>query len=309
MKWPKTKEQEDKEIKDSEEATKELEDWKRSESQHVNIPEFKIPKQLMNVVLSGSDYHGLILLGEGGIGKTVMSLSVIKNQFEPCGWEYLNGYTTPLALYEFLYNNRKKKVLIMDDVEGLFNNPVSLGIMKGALWDTDGKRIVQYASKSDKMELPGAFTTEAKIIILCNKIPKQADQSMRALLSRTISYEFNLNYETKYNICCDLVMQNKELTDLQKSEIIHILEKNTNEATKDFNFRTLKKAISFVKYNPEVAETLFKETTTEDELKSTYLSLDKNNTVKLQCKKFCDLTGKSRATFFRVKKQLEVLVS
>lgn len=294
------------EIKD---AQNEIDTWKSNKHKIELIPEFNIPHELINVLISTTKYHGLIFYGEGGVGKTMLTLTSIKNALKPKEWEYSNGYTTPLSLYEFLYKNRNKKVIILDDVEGLFNHNVSLSILKGALWDSDGKRIVQYSSKSEKANMPSAFVMNAKILILCNNIPKENDIGTRAMMSRTISYNVSFSFEQKMDICSTFVDKDEQLKESQKEQILLLLHNNVNEATKDFNFRTLRKLITFVCYDTDKAEELFRATTPIDELKAAYLkSVKASLVIKEQIKSFTELTGKSRRTYFTVKKQMSAQV-
>jgi len=88
-------------------------------------------------------------------------------------------------------------VIILDDVEGIFQNKLSLAILKGALWNSDGERICQYSSKSDKATMPEKFVMNAKVIILCNHIPRENDSSTRAMISRTIFYKMGFSFERK----------------------------------------------------------------------------------------------------------------
>lgn len=287
------------------EAEKQLNEWKSETHKVAPIKEFRIPHELINVLLSTDQYNGLVFYGEGGIGKTVLTLSSIKNTLKPKEWEYSNGYTTPLALYEFLYKNRNAKVLLMDDVEGLFTHPLSLSLLKGALWDSDGKRIVQYSSKSSKTSIPSAFVMTAKIIILCNNIPKENDASTRALLSRTIHYEVLFSFKQKMRICNLFLDKDPTINEEQKKQVRALLKSNVNEATQEFNFRTLRKLIAFVVYNPLKAEELFKATTITDELKAAYLRVSSSgDMVKAQIEVFMEITGRGRRTYFRIKKEL-----
>jgi len=296
--------------KEEKEDEKELEDWKSDNKEHTIIEEFKTPNELLKCVLQTKHYEGLIFTGEGGIGKTILTLSSIKKILKPNEWEYSNGYTTPLSLYGFLYNNRDKKAIILDDVEGIFNNKLSLAILKGALWDSDGKRICQYSSTSDKAKYPEKFVMKANIIILCNHIPKENDASTRAMISRTIFYKMSFSFNQKMKICKDFVADDKTLSDMDRKNILKILVDEVTEATRDFNFRTLKKLIAFVQYNKKKAIDLFRATTETDELKQAYLKvITKSDVVKTQILLFIELTGRSRRTFFRTKKEMSVKVS
>lgn len=289
------------------EAEKEIQEWKEDKTKFQPLKEFKIPEELINCLFTTNQYHGFLMLGEGGLGKTILTLTSVKMTFEPEDWEYSSGYTTPLALYEFLYNNRNKKVIVLDDVEGVFNNQISLSILKGALWESDGKRICQYSSKSDKANMPEKFIMNSKIIILCNHIPKENDVSTRATLSRVLSYKLEMTFNKKMEICKNFIIKDESIDKIQKELIFGILDKNVSEATKDFNFRTLRKLIAFVRYNPLKAEYLFKATTEKDEDKEAYLQVIKDSSiVSVQIKLFVEKTGRSRATFFRTKKSIIV---
>lgn len=288
------------------EAEKSIEAWKKEKHKQIYQKEFIIPNQLLQAIVFTKEYNGMILYGEGGIGKTFMTLNSIKKFLKPNEWEYSNGYTTPLALYELLYKHRDKKVIILDDVEGVFNNPLSISILKGGLWDSDGKRIVQYKSKSKIVDdLPSAFVLGAKIIILCNSIPHENDVSIRAMISRTIAYKMVFSYEQKLNLCNQFIDQRNDLTKKQKDKAKQLLIDYTNEATKDFSFRTIKKAITFIKYNGRKAEEVFEATTQKDEVKHAYLQAVKGTlNIKAQIMLFEQYCGRGRRTFFRVKREM-----
>jgi len=291
------------------EAEQEFQSWKKDKKKYTIIQQFKIPNELLKCLLATKRYEGLIFTGEGGIGKTILTISSIKKILKPNDWEYSNGYTTPLSLYEFLYNNRNKKAIILDDVEGVFNNKLSLAILKGALWDSDGKRICQYSSKSDKATMPEKFVMNAKIIILCNHISKENDVSTRAMISRTIFYKMGFSFSQKMNVCEDFIKNDETLSLGDKGKVLKILTEEVSEATRDFNFRTLRKLIAFVQYNEEKARMLFRATTEIDELKQVYLQVvKKSDVVKTQILLFIEMTGKSRRTFFRTKKEISVKV-
>lgn len=292
------------------EVDEELDCWKKTKKDYTILDEFKIPHELLGCLLKTHQYAGLIFTGEGGIGKTIMTLSSIKKFVKTEDWEYSNGYTTPLSLYEFLYENRNKEVIVLDDIEGVFNNKLSLAILKGALWDTDGKRICQYSSKSDKATMPERFFMKAKIIILCNHIPHENDASTRAMISRTIFYKMGFSFEQKMKICKTFVADDEELIKKEKEMVLEILTEEVTEATRDFNFRTLRKLIAFVQYKKTKAKMLFKATTETDETKEVYLDVtSQTSIVKEQIFLFIERTGKSRRTFFRTKKEVGVIVS
>jgi hypothetical protein len=287
-------------------AEQEIKEWKEEKTKFHSVDEFEIAQELLKCLYSTINYDGFLMYGEGGLGKTILTISSVKANFKPEEWEYSNGYITPLALYEFLYLNRNKKVLILDDVEGIFSNKLALAILKGALWESEGKRICQYSSKSEKATMPEKFVMKAKIIILCNNIAKENDVSIRATLTRVITYKMNLAFQQKIKICKEFVAKEKVSEDIKK-QVYEIIDSKVNEATKDFNFRTLRKLIAFVNYDSAKAVQLFEATTETDEDKEAYLQvITQTDVVNSQIKLFIEKTGKSRATYFRIKKSFKV---
>ena len=92
----------------------------------------------------------------------------------------------------------------------------------------------------------------------------------------------------------------------EKNKCISILKNETSVITEDVNFRLLNKIISFVKIEFNNSVTLFNSTICKNEDKELINKLMLEfNTIELQAKKFMDLTGKSRRTFFRLKKQMK----
>jgi len=288
------------------EAEQEIKEWKEEKTKFHFVKEFETAQELLKCLYSTINYDGFLMLGEGGLGKTILTINSVKQNFKPDEWEYSNGYTTPLALYEFLYLNRNKKVIIIDDVEGIFNNKLALSILKGVLWESEGKRICQYSSKSEKATMPEKFVMKSKVIILSNSIPRENDVSTRATLTRVIIYKMNLTFQQKIEICKRFIVKENISEEIRK-KVISIIDNKISEATKDFNFRTLRKLIAFVKYDSSKAEKLFEATTETDEDKEAFLQVIKlTDVVNSQIKLFIEKTGKSRATFFRIKKSIKV---
>lgn len=271
----------------------------------VSIPSFESIKHFLKV-LDTKNFTGLILYGRGGIGKSRLVLSYLKK--EKINFVYNNSYTTPLSFAKFLYENRRGKVIVLDDVEGILKNKVIMSMLKSAL-DTKRKRLVYYNSTSDyvKQNLPSPFVFESSIVILLNSIPDNSE--IESLFSRLIVKEVNLTYSQILNISNDILKLNhSELSDEEIKEVVEFIENNTSQATRDFNFRTIEKIISFYKYNREVWKELALEILENDEELEIIrrLMVKYPDNVMKQFVDFQKITGKSRATFFRKKKSLKV---
>ena len=130
------------------------------------------------------------------------------------------------------------------------------------------------------------------------------------MISRTIFYKMGFSFQQKMEICKKFIKDEKDLSNEEKISVEKLLIEEVDESTKDFNFRTLRKLIAFVKYDESKAKDLFRATTEVDEDKKIYLEVVKKyDTTKIQIQMFIERTGKSRRTFFRVKKEVGVIVS
>ena len=83
-----------------------IESWKKSDFESIDIKSFDIPKHFIKMVCKGISY-GVVLEGEGGLGKTYSAVNIIKS--EKINFEYQNTHSSPLELYKWLYWNKEKK--------------------------------------------------------------------------------------------------------------------------------------------------------------------------------------------------------
>jgi hypothetical protein len=247
---------------------------------------------------------GTLLIGSGGLGKTSLVIKTVKALTKD--FEYFNGYSTPLSLYTILFKH-SDKLIILDDVEGIFSNLISTSILKAALWDIDGRRIVSYNTTSDKAKhLPDKFEFKGKIIVLCNTIPRVKDISVKATLSRLLPYKLEFTYLQKIKIIEDILKTRDNLSEEERAKIMEIIKKNTDLSTLNFNFRTMEHLIRMVKYDDKVAEKLFSAVTEKDENKRIVFELmQTGKSVAHQFAEFHELTGLSRKTLFNIRRRLK----
>src|SRR3990167_7872792 len=91
-----------------------------------------------------SKINCLIVEGEGGLGKSTIIKSILKELGKDI--YYINSYTTSLSFYKMLYLNRFKSIII-DDVFGIFNDEKGISIIR-AVTNTEKERYVKYESTS-----------------------------------------------------------------------------------------------------------------------------------------------------------------
>lgn len=261
------------------------------------------PRSYIKMVLK-NHLKGLILFGEGGLGKSYLTLKTLKeNNLEVYrDFAYLKGYITKLELYHFLFEN-KNKLIVLDDIN-ILDNEDNLNLLKGCL--DDNNRWVSYSTTSDKLKCPNRFLFEGNIILLLNCKPS-SNPSLRAVETRVFNYEVNFNYKTKIKLLFELAKKDyKTLSKIERVKIADFIKKNTSEGTINLNFRLLFQFYECWLYDKDNFELLARGVLKEDEDLSLIRELlEKYNQVKEAEREFILITGKSRASFFRLKKELK----
>ena len=252
---------------------------------------YEIPKHYARMVALGHR-RGLILYGNAGLGKSYNT----KKAFEEVGvnFKYACGHITNLALYQFLYDNRKEHI-ILDDVN-ILDNEINLNMLKSAL--NDYASVVSYNTTSGKMKVPSQFLFEGSITILLNKKPKN-NASLEAVESRILVHELKFNYNQKLMLMKQIsLIDYEDMTEEDREKVFNWIKENTNASTNNFNLRDLFKLYDFYRYNKEewkiLAQSIFVKEYALDLIIQGLGVID-----------WCEQTGKSRKTYFNYKRKLK----
>jgi len=247
----------------------------------------------------------LIITGDVGLGKTEQTLNYLNNYV---GWKvdedyaYLGGHMTPLEFYMYLYDLQKKgmKLLVIDDVETLFENKISYSILLSLL-QTNEKRYVYYSSTSEKLKVPRKFKVDFPVIFLCNDTKKY-----NALISRSFVYDIDKDFD--YHIRKKMI---KTFCLIKKfpREVWEWINKNTTETSKNLDLRLVQKVnIMYEKLGNQGLEILkdhLIETDDDILFVKRLLAKYKKEERNLAVKDFIKYTGKSRATFYNYMKRIQ----
>lgn len=135
--------------------------------------------------------NGLFVVGPGGLGKShTISKTLAEEAISPV---LLNSHVTPLALYRTLFFNRTGRVIWLDDCDSIYGNLHVLGLLRSALWGT-GQRIITYSSSQLPDDLPPSFIFDSKIIFCANVVPKR-NEAFKAVLTRVDTFELTATNE------------------------------------------------------------------------------------------------------------------
>ena len=287
------------------EADKLIDEWKQEKANFVvSSDKISVLSKFIEMTIKGFN-HSLIVTGRAGLGKTYTTINILKKL--KTDFKYKSGYTTPLGLYKFLYKN-KDSHLILDDLEGMMNNESAVAILKTALWEANGKRLVSYETTSKLMEgTPSVFEFTGTIIILANELRGGSGENFKALLSRAINYELSFKHHEILKICYEILDHKTNLTNEQKAKVKSIL-KSEIAVVSEFNLRLFERLLNMVKYDFAKAKDLFNASVDVDEELALVYKLDKKElSVKEQYNNFASHTGRSRRTFFRLRNKVKEL--
>lgn len=263
---------------------------------------FKTLKEFVRIAVKSKAIHSLFVIGKCGLGKSYSICQELANK----DFEYVLGNISPLALYILLHKN-KDGIVFFDDTQGLLKNESSMSVLFSALWSSTGKRIISWHTTSGKLkDIPTSFEFTGKILFSMNEVPK--GEQFKTLLSRCFSCDLEFSYSEILAIMYEISKLNNGLNiDVRKS-IVDWIANHTDATTKDFNLRLQAKvedlynysqnngidwkklALTFIKPNPELQ--LIKQL------------IEKGYSIEQQIKRFAELTGLSRATYYRRRKDL-----
>lgn len=270
-----------------------------------------------DMVCKGISY-GAIIEGRGGTGKTFRIVNQCNKVCKPENVAYTDSFTTPAAFYIWLYKNRDKAVLIIDDCAGFMNNPKILAFLKGALWHTnDGKtRVVNYMTTKplkdeyDEM-IPSTCEVEARLIIITNYLDDE-NPHVKAVISRVNHVRVDVPRKELLKILKQIVKQPyKTLDEDARLECLEYLETNTSSKTEDLNIRTLLLIMDFRIWAEQMSKgdqwkvLALKKLQTDDRLALVERLIDEEfESEKEREEAFCDYTGESRSKYYRLHKRI-----
>lgn len=236
---------------------------------------FNVLDMLADGVIDHSLY-ALIVSGAPGVGKTYKfekELTKAHEEGRIRNFEHIKGKVTPLFLYETLYKNSSKDdIVLLDDSDNIFQDEVSLNIMKAAL-DSGDVRKVSYGSTCKYLEendIPPVFDFQGTVVFITNlDFQGMVERGTRlsphfsALLSRSHYLSLGVYTPTEIMVRIQQVAQETPLLasrgvdDKATKEMIDWMWENVQEL-REVSIRTLLKLADYAKMTDwkEMAEVM-----------------------------------------------------
>jgi hypothetical protein len=149
---------------------------------------FEFMGNLTQMVIDGVT-PSLIIIGEGGLGKTHSVTQAIKNtDMTESDYVFFKGYSTARGLYNTLFDNNGK-LIVFDDCDSVLEDKVAVNILKSAL-DSYETRTISWMAKMNKNdEYPQQFNFTGRIIFISNKSKEDMNE---AILSRSLTVDLTM---------------------------------------------------------------------------------------------------------------------
>jgi hypothetical protein len=215
--------------------------------------------------------RGMIVSGAPGTGKSygvekTLHMSAFTNFLggnDKVPYEIVRGNISSIGLYKKLFEfSNEGDVLVFDDSDAVFFDPISLSLLKVAL-DTSSKRTISWNTNSFDLVnqgIPNSFEFKGSVIFITNMDlentrSKQLKPHFDALISR--SHYLDLTIKTrrdKYLRIKGLVKNNKMLNsyglDDKTSDDILLYMKDNVENLRELSLRTTLKIADVAKMKP-----------------------------------------------------------
>lgn len=224
---------------------------------------FTVMETLVDGVISRS-IKSMIISGAPGIGKS-FTVDEKLNSAEKAGkikFSQLTGSCTPIGLYMQLWNHQNEgDVLVLDDIDSIFNDIESLNLLKGAL-DTGRTRQISWMSASSYLrenDIDNTFEFKGTVVFITNMnfdkmIEKASKMSphFAALVNRCVYLDLGIHTTREIMIRINQVIRNTSiLKDLGVSmkhadEIVNWMVTNKDDL-RSLSIRTLLQLASFIK--------------------------------------------------------------
>ena len=251
-----------------------------------------------NIISLINGHFSLIMeTGEPGMGKSYQTVQRLK-ELIPNNYARCSCHVSPLELYNQLFINKDKKIIVFDDIDNLTNKTI-ISLLKSAC-EVEQVRNISWLTTSPsfkKLGIPSNFILNSGIILIFNESIDTKEFS--PVMSRGVCIPFKFTFEEKIK-----EFENASLID---REIIDYIKKYCNSATKNLSVRTM-----IILTNKKNGGTDWEDTARimlkTDPLKQLLIEMLENHNgkpISTICNEWCNKSNKSRRTFYNYKNELD----
>ena len=238
---------------------------------------FDILDEMTGACKSGT-VRAMIVSGPAGVGKSygitsqLQKSSMFENLKGELKWEVVKGATSAIGLYKKLYQySSSGNVLVFDDCDAVFDEPLALNILKAAL-DSKKKRTIHWNTDSFKLRnegVPDSFEFKGSAIFITNLKfdqvkSKKLKSHLEALESRCHYMDLTIDTERDKmlriaQVIQDGMLNSYKLDDEVKEEIVDFVDIN-KKRLRELSLRTVLKVADLAVAFPDKWEAMAENT-------------------------------------------------
>lgn len=189
------------------------------------------------------NFKALIIQGPPGLGKT-FSVDMVLNEYDPNGVNTtrIAGKLTTVQLFKSLWDHREEgQILVLDDCDSVFEDQVSLNILKAAL-DSGKQRIVSYmtddvkTSDKDGSIIEKRFEFRGTVIFITNLDFDRVIEGggrlaphLEALKSRSMYVSLGMRSRREYMIRVEQIAPKMFDCEDAMTEVVGFMQDNLDE--------------------------------------------------------------------------------
>lgn len=228
---------------------------------------FSILSEMTKAVKQGK-IRAMIVSGPPGVGKS-FGVEEVLNRYkliESLGgerrYEVIKGAMSPIGLYCKLYKTRYPgSVIVFDDCDSIFQDELSLNILKAAL-DSKPVRTINWNTDSYKLrneQVPDSFEFEASAVFITNmkfgNVKGKLKEHLQALESRCHYMDLTIDTDREKmlrirQVVMDGMLDKYSLSDEVKDQVVNFVDENKSKL-RELSLRTVLKVADLAVAFPE----------------------------------------------------------
>lgn len=223
--------------------------------------------RLMTEMTAKGVNRALIISGPAGLGKSFESEEVLAKLSGEYHHKIVKGFVRPTGLYKMFYEMRHENCVVMfDDADSIFNDDVSLNLLKAACDSNEVRKISWLAETQMETEngqaLPREFEFRGSVIFITNyRMDELALRGGRlaphfeALVSRSQYLDLGMRTTRDYLVRIKMVvregmLRDRGFTKAEEDTILNYVEQNEG-TLRELSLRMVNKVASLIRMSPD----------------------------------------------------------
>jgi hypothetical protein len=248
-------------------------------------------------VFAGGNYNLFVLLGSPGHAKSRTVRAAVEASREPFLW--VRNTVSAFRLYLDLFKNRQAKLLVIDDVDAFYADRNLVRLLK-CLCETEEVKTLAWhtdAARLGREGVPREFEISMKVAVISNDL-KRLNANVGALEDRGRVFSFEPDAREVHE---------RARAFFDDAEIIEFIEARLGLLSKRLSLRDYWKAYEDKAGGLDWRRMFLEDKGLTDEgLVLAGLMTASYATEEERVREYVNLTGRSRATYFRRKREMSV---